>query len=101
MLAIWDKWGVRYPVTVLHLDSVQVIQVKTESDNGYTALQLGIGEAKIKRVNKPLLGHYKSAAAAATTVSTPATPELASSTLASTSSMVVNRKLMEFKVNAP
>lgn len=51
MLAIWDSWGVRIPVTILHLDSCQVVQVKTDDTNGYTAMQLGVGEAKANRVN--------------------------------------------------
>jgi len=63
MLAIWDRWGVRIPVTVLHLDSCQVIQVKTEEKNGYTALQLGVGEAKLKRVNATVTGHYRASEA--------------------------------------
>jgi large subunit ribosomal protein L3 len=81
MLAIWDKWGVRYPVTVLQLDQCQVVQVKTEEENGYTALQLGVGEAKVKRVNKPLLGHFKAQLGAD-----------------GSEDIHVSRKLMEFKV---
>lgn len=64
MLGVWDKWGVRYPVTVLHVDNCQVVQVKTEENNGYTALQLGVGEAKVKRLNMPQKGHFKAAAEA-------------------------------------
>ena len=58
MLTIWDKYAVRHAVTVLQLDNCQVIQVKTDDLNGYTALQLGVGEAKLKRVNKALLGSF-------------------------------------------
>lgn len=50
MLAVWDAWGTRIPVTVLQLDNCQVVQVKTDETNGYTSLQLGVGEAKLKRV---------------------------------------------------
>jgi large subunit ribosomal protein L3 len=56
MLAIWDTWGVRVPVTVLHLDACQVVQVKSDEANGYTAMQLGVGEAKASRVNVSV--HY-------------------------------------------
>jgi len=35
MLGVWDKWGIRYPVSVLHVDNCQVIQVKTDENNGY------------------------------------------------------------------
>ena len=82
MLAVWDKWGIRYPVTVLQLDHCQVVQAKTEAENGYTALQLGVGEAKVKRVSKPLLGHFKQ--------------QLTTSD--SSAPVHVSRKLMEFKV---
>ena len=58
MLTIWDKYAVRHAVTVLQLDNCQVVQVKTDDLNGYTALQLGVGEAKLKRVNKALLGSF-------------------------------------------
>lgn len=59
MLAIFDKWGRRYPVTVLHLDECQVIQVKQMATDGYTGLKLGVGEAKLKRVNITTAGQYK------------------------------------------
>lgn len=75
MLGIYDKWGKRYPVTVLQLDNCQVVQTKTEDTDGYNAVQLGVGEAKVKRVNKPLMGHF------------------------SKHSLVPNRKLMEFRVS--
>jgi large subunit ribosomal protein L3 len=61
MLAIWDKWGQRYPTTVLQLDNCEVVQTKTEETNGYTALQLGVGEAKPSRVKKPQAGHFAKA----------------------------------------
>lgn len=55
MLGIWDAWGVRIPVTILHLDACEVVQVKTDDENGYTALQLGVGEAKASRVNVSII----------------------------------------------
>jgi large subunit ribosomal protein L3 len=36
-----------------------VTQVKTEATDGYNALQLGFGDKKKSRVNKPLAGHFK------------------------------------------
>eukprot|EP00903_Cladosiphon_okamuranus_P008410 g8086.t1 len=51
-MAIFDSWGVRHPVTVLQLDECEVLQVKTRETDGYTSLQLGIGERKWKNVNK-------------------------------------------------
>jgi hypothetical protein len=59
MVSIWDKWGTRSAVTVLHLDDCQVMQVKTEETDGYNALQLGVGEAKLKRVGVSTLGHAR------------------------------------------
>eukprot|EP01038_Epipyxis_sp_PR26KG_P007473 gene7473-10186_t len=61
MLAFFDKWGVRFPATVLQVDNCEVVQVKTVETNGYTALQLGAGEAKLSRVKVTELGHFKKA----------------------------------------
>lgn len=61
MLALWDKWGERHACTVLQLDKCQVVQVKTNDTDGYTSLQLGIGEAKLKRVKNSLRKHYAKA----------------------------------------
>lgn len=58
MLPFWDKWGERHAVTVLQLDECEVVQVKTIENEGYTSLQLGVGEAKLKRVKATALGHY-------------------------------------------
>lgn len=58
MLSIWDKWGERHAVTVLHLDECEVIQKKSLETDGYNALQLGVGEAKLSRVNISKMGHY-------------------------------------------
>ena len=61
MLALFDSWGERHAVTVLQLDSCQVVQLKQQDTDGYTALQLGVGEAKHKRVGVSLRGHYEKA----------------------------------------
>ena len=61
MLPLWDSWGERHAVTVLQLDECHVVQVKTEETDGYTALQLGIGEAKTSRVKISTAGHYTKA----------------------------------------
>lgn len=58
MLAIFDRWGERHAVTVLHLDECHVIQKKTLDTDGYIALQLGVGEAKARRVKAPMRGHF-------------------------------------------
>jgi len=59
MMPIWDGWGERHACTVLYLDSNVVIRNKTsDSVEGYDSVQIGAGERKIKRVTKPLMGHY-------------------------------------------
>ncbi len=52
MTRIFDNSGLSIPVTVLHLDNVRVVNTKTQSRDGYTAVALGFGLAKVKRVSK-------------------------------------------------
>ena len=40
MVAIFDKWGKRWPCTALYLDNCKVTQVKTEQKEGFIALQV-------------------------------------------------------------
>jgi large subunit ribosomal protein L3 len=58
MLPMWDKWGVRFTVTVLQVDNCFVVQHKTIENEGYEALQLSVGEAKTKNVRLPQRGHF-------------------------------------------
>jgi large subunit ribosomal protein L3 len=58
MIPLWDKWGERHATTVLHLDECQVIRVMTEETDGYTAMQLGVGEKKLRRVKITEAGQY-------------------------------------------
>ena len=58
MTRIFKDDGTHVPVTVLHLDEVVVVDVRTEERDGYTALQLGWGKAKVKNVSQPNKGHY-------------------------------------------
>jgi large subunit ribosomal protein L3 len=53
--------GTHVPVTVLHLDQVQVVAARTQEIDGYTAVQLGWGKAKVKNVTQPNKGHYAKA----------------------------------------
>ena len=53
--------GDHVPVTVLKIDNCQVVAVRTRERDGYTALQLGVGAAKVKRVTKPQRGHFAKA----------------------------------------
>ena len=50
--------GSHVPVTVLKVDNCQVVAVKTAESDGYTALQLGVGAAKVKNVSRPMRGHF-------------------------------------------
>ena len=58
MTRLFRDDGTHVPVTVLHLDEVQVVDTRTVERDGYTAVQLGIGRAKVKNVTKPQRGHY-------------------------------------------
>ena len=58
MTRVFNDTGEHVPVTVLKLDNVQVVAHKTVERDGYTALQLGAGTAKVKRVSKAMRGHY-------------------------------------------
>ncbi|MEI6985557.1 MAG: 50S ribosomal protein L3 [Rhodospirillaceae bacterium] len=58
MTRVFTTEGEHVPVTVLKVDNCQVVSVLTDEKNGYTALQLGVGKAKVKNVTKPMRGHY-------------------------------------------
>ena len=53
--------GKQVPVTVLQMESVQVVAQRTAERDGYTAVQLGAGAAKPKNVSQPMRGHFASA----------------------------------------
>ena len=53
--------GEAVPCTVIEAGPCVVTQVRTEENDGYTAIQLGYGEKKEKRTTKALLGHFKKA----------------------------------------
>jgi large subunit ribosomal protein L3 len=53
--------GDHIPATVLKIDNCQVVAVRTRERDGYTALQLGVGVAKVKRVTQPQRGHFAKA----------------------------------------
>ena len=61
MTRIFKDDGTHVPVTVLHLDTVQVVAARTLENDGYNAVQLGWGTAKVKNVSKPNKGHYAKA----------------------------------------
>jgi len=61
MTRVFDETGLHVPVTVLQLENCQVVAQRTEEKDGYTALQLGSGTAKVKRVSKAMRGHFAKA----------------------------------------
>lgn len=58
MTRIFTDAGEHIPVTVLRLDGCQVVSQRTEDKNGYTALQLGVGTAKVKNLTAAERGHF-------------------------------------------
>ncbi len=61
MTRLFTDDGVHTPVTVLKLDNCQVVAVRAPDKDGYAAVQLGIGKAKVKNVGKPMRGHFAKA----------------------------------------
>ena len=61
MTRIYREDGTHVPVTVMQLDGCQVVGQRTQDKDGYTALQLGAGAAKVKRVSKAMRGHFAKA----------------------------------------
>ena len=58
MTRLFTEAGQHVPVTVLKLDGCQVVAQRTEDKDGYTAVQLGAGFAKVKRNTKAARGHF-------------------------------------------
>ncbi len=61
MTRLFLEDGRQVPVTVLQLDNVQVVAQRTIEKDGYTAVQLGAGAAKVKRTSKAMRGHFAAA----------------------------------------
>ena len=61
MTRVFTEEGSHLPVTVLRIDNCQVVAQRTAEADGYTALQLGAGAAKVKNVTKPERGHFAKA----------------------------------------
>lgn len=61
MSRIFEADGTHTPVTVLSVDGLKVIAVKTAEKNGYTAVQLGTGSIKAKNLSKPQKGYFAKA----------------------------------------
>lgn len=61
MTRVFDEDGRHIPVTVLKIDGCQVVAHRTEEIDGYVAVQLGAGAAKVKRTSKAQRGHFAKA----------------------------------------
>ncbi|RME68064.1 MAG: 50S ribosomal protein L3 [Nitrospirae bacterium] len=62
MTQVFDEQGNAIPVTLIQAGPCQVVQVRTPDRDGYEAVQLGFEEIKKeKRVNRPMMGHFKKA----------------------------------------
>jgi large subunit ribosomal protein L3 len=61
MTQVWSEDDKLIPVTVIEAGPCVVTQVKTEKNDGYTAIQIGFGEIADRKVNKPMKGHFEKA----------------------------------------
>ena len=61
MSRVFTEEGNHVAVTVLRIDNCQVVAQRTHDKDGYTALQRGVGTAKVKNVTQPQRGHFAKA----------------------------------------
>lgn len=65
MTRVFDDSGVSTPVTVIEVEPNRVTQKKIQDVDGYTAVQVTVGERRPGRVTKPMAGHFSKASVAA------------------------------------
>ena len=58
MSRVFNDKGEHIPVTVLRLEDAEVLSTKTVEKDGYTAIQLGFHNKKLKHTNKPMRGVF-------------------------------------------
>lgn len=58
MTQIFSDAGEAIPVTVIEAGPAVVTQIKTVETDGYNAVQIGYGDVKEQRMNKPEKGHF-------------------------------------------
>ncbi|MGO7161592.1 50S ribosomal protein L3 [Rhizobium johnstonii] len=58
MTRVYNDAGEHVPVTVLRMEGCQVVATRTVEKNGYTAVQLGAGQAKVKNTSKAMRGNF-------------------------------------------
>ena len=61
MTRLFMEDGRQVPVTVLQVDTLQVVAQRTPERDGYSAVQLGAGAAKVRRVSRAMRGHFAAA----------------------------------------
>jgi large subunit ribosomal protein L3 len=61
MTQLWDASNKVVPVTVIQAGPCVVTQVRTPDSDGYSAVQLGFGAIRAKKVTKPVGGHFEKA----------------------------------------
>ncbi|WP_100449121.1 50S ribosomal protein L3 [Glycomyces xiaoerkulensis] len=64
MTQVWDENGRAVPVTVVQAGPCVVTQIRKPDVDGYSAVQLGFGDVKLKNVTKPIKGHFEKAGVA-------------------------------------
>ena len=63
MTQVFDDQARVVPVTVIKAGPCRVTQIKTQDNDGYSAIQIAYGESSEKHVNKPEMGHLRKAGA--------------------------------------
>ena len=61
MSQVWDDQNRAIAVTIVRVDPVRVVQLKTTDRDGYSAVQVTYGSRKAQRLNKPEAGHFSAA----------------------------------------
>ncbi len=61
MTRLFGDDGSHHPVTVLRVQDCEVVAARRPEREGYTAVQIGVGKAKVKNVTKPMRGHFAKA----------------------------------------
>lgn len=61
MTRVFTEEGLSVPVTVIHVESNRVTQIKNVEKDGYRAIQVTTGTKKASRISKPMVGHYANA----------------------------------------
>jgi large subunit ribosomal protein L3 len=61
MTQVWDENNRIVPVTVVKVTPCRVVQVKTPDTDGYSAIQITVGNKEARKLNKPQAGHFAKA----------------------------------------